>query len=81
MDGKEEIWYGKFLCEGENLASPEFTGALCIRFGNREDVVEEFIKLAQNKSVNEHVERFEELKSLMNALNRSLPKLYYIFGR
>jgi type II secretory pathway component PulJ len=41
-------------------------------------VVEEFNKLAQNKSVNEHVERFEELKSLMNALNRSLPKLYYI---
>lgn len=33
--------------------------------------MEEFNKLAQDKSVDEYVERFEELKSLINALNLS----------
>jgi hypothetical protein len=28
----------------------------------------------------EYVERFKELKSLVNSLNPSLPKSYYIFG-
>lgn len=46
----------------------EFTRAFCIRFGNGENVVEELNKLAQDKSVDEYVERFEELESLMNAL-------------
>ena len=43
-----------------------------MRFGNKEDVIEEFNKLEQEKGVNEYVERFEELKSLMCALNPSI---------
>ena len=46
-----------------------------MRFDNKEDVVEEFNKLAQNKNMEEHVKKFKELKSLMNALN---PLAYYI---
>jgi hypothetical protein len=62
LDGKAKIWFEGFLYAGENLAIwEEFTRALCIRFGNGENVVEELNKLAQ-------FERFEELKSLMNAL-------------
>jgi hypothetical protein len=69
LDGKAKIWFEGFLYAGENLAIwEEFTRALCIRFGNGENVVEELNKLAQDKSVDEYVERFEELKSLMNAL-------------
>jgi hypothetical protein len=46
-----------------------------MRFDNKEDVVEEFNKLAQNKNMEEHVKKFKELKDLMNALN---PLAYYI---
>jgi hypothetical protein len=41
-------------------------------------VVEEFNKLTQEKSMEEYVERFEELKYLMSILNPSLPKSYYV---
>jgi hypothetical protein len=49
-----------------------------MRLGSREDVVEEFNKLVQDRSVEEYVEKFEEIKSLMNALNPILPETYYI---
>jgi hypothetical protein len=40
--------------------------------------VEEFNKLIQDRSVDDYIERFEELRSLMNALNPSLTESYYI---
>jgi len=45
-----------------------------MRFGSREDVVKELNKLMQDKNM----EKFLELKSLMNALNLTLPEAYYI---
>lgn len=38
-----------------------FTRALGIRFGDREDVVEELNKLTQDKGVDEYMERYKEL--------------------
>jgi len=40
--------------------------------------VEEFNKLIQDKSVDDYIERFEELRSLMSALNPSLAESYYV---
>jgi hypothetical protein len=40
--------------------------------------VEEFNKLTQKGGIEEYVERFEELKSLMHSLNSLLPESYYI---
>jgi hypothetical protein len=40
--------------------------------------VEEFNKLIQDKSVDDYIERFEELRSLMSALNPSLTESYYV---
>jgi hypothetical protein len=67
------------LYGGEILASWEdFTRALFIRFSNREDMVEEFNKLVQDKKKGWICGRFEELKSLMNDLNPSLLESYYV---
>lgn len=67
--------------EGEDLASQEeFTKGICMRFGNRKDMAEEFNKLVRDKYMEEYVKRFEELKWLVNALNPSLPESYYIFS-
>jgi predicted DNA-binding WGR domain protein len=49
-----------------------------MRFDNREDVVKELNKLVQDKNIEKYVEKFLELKSLMNALNLTLPEAYYI---
>ena len=40
--------------------------------------MEEFNKLIQDKSVDDYIERFEELRSLMSALNPSLAESYYV---
>jgi hypothetical protein len=40
--------------------------------------VEEFNKLIQDRSVDDYIERFEELRSLMSALNPSLIESYYV---
>lgn len=46
MEGKVDIWYEGFLVWKDDLSNwYEFTKAMCIRFGNQNDVVEEFNKL------------------------------------
>ena len=47
-------------------------------FGRREDVVEEFNKLTQERGRGKYDEKFEELKSLISILNSSLAKSYYV---
>jgi hypothetical protein len=50
MEGKVDIWYEGFLVWKDDLSNwYEFTKAMCIRFGNQNDVVEEFNKLEQEK--------------------------------
>lgn len=49
-----------------------------MRFGSKEDVVKELNKLMQDKNMEKYVEKILELKSLMNALNLTLPEAYYI---
>jgi hypothetical protein len=61
-----------------NLDWEEFSGVICSWFGNKANIVEEFNKLAQEGGIEEYVERFEELKSLMHSLNSLLLESYYI---
>lgn len=75
----QKMWFEWFFYIRENLANWEvFTRALCIRFGDREDVVEELNKLTQDKGVDEYIERYKKLKYWMNALNPFLLE-YTIF--
>ena len=41
-------------------------------------MVEEFNKLKQEKSLEDYMEKFEELKSLMSSWNPSVPEAYYV---
>jgi len=47
-------------------------------FGNGEDVIEKFNKLVQDKIMEEYVEKFKELKSLIKALDPTLLEAYNI---
>lgn len=57
MNSKFYVFFNKFifkgfLLEGDNLANrKEFIRVICMRFGSRVDVMEEFNKLVQDKSV------------------------------
>jgi hypothetical protein len=42
-------------------------------FDDRDDIMKEFNKLVHEGCVDEYVEKFEELKSLMHVLNPLLP--------
>jgi hypothetical protein len=47
------------MCGVEGIIDwEEFSGAICSRFGNRTDIVEEFNKLMQEGDVVEYVKRF-----------------------
>ena len=79
LEGKAEIWFEGYMCGLDvNIEWEEFSKAICSRFGSREDVVEEFNKLKQENGMEEYVERFEDLKSLMHSLSPILPESYYI---
>jgi hypothetical protein len=39
----------------------EFLGAICTKFGNKANIVEEFNKLTQEGGIEKYIERFEEL--------------------
>jgi hypothetical protein len=79
LEGKAEIWFEGYMCELDvSLEWEEFSRAIYSRFGNGDDIVEEFNKLTQEGGMEEYVERFEELKSLMHSLNPLLPESYYI---
>ena len=79
LEGKADIWFEGLIRENESwMDLEEFAQILCRRFGSREDSVEEFNKLIQDKSVDDYIERFEELRSVMSALNSSLTEFYYV---
>ena len=77
VEEKSEIWFESYMCNRESVVNwDEFSRAVCNRFGNKDDVVEEFNKLVHESSVNEYVKKFEELKSFMHDLNSLLPKFF-----
>ena len=79
LEGKADVWFEGLVRKNESWMDwEEFAQILCRRFGSREDSVEEFNKLNQDKSVDDYIERFEELRSLMSALNPSLAESYYV---
>lgn len=79
LEGKAKIWFEGYIYGVEySIDWEEFLGAICNRFGNKANIVEEFNKLTQEGGIEEYIERFEELKSLIHSLNLLLLESYYI---
>lgn len=70
------VWRICFVGDHDLTKWKEFVWSIRTRFGNKNDVVEEFNKLVYR--IDEHVEWFEELKLLISTLNPSRPQLNYI---
>jgi len=79
MTGKAERWFASYITIKKNVDWSEFIMDVCNRF--REElgskVVEDFHKLQQMGSVEDYLEKFEELKSLL-LQNIPLPDDYFV---
>ena len=80
LDGMADKWFQGVKLEKPGLSWSEFGDLLCKRFSDSicQDVIEEFNKLLQERSVGEYQEKFEELKPLMLIKNRNLDENYFI---
>jgi len=75
-----DAWYQGCVRVGRIHTWEEFAKKLNERFGERSmvDIVEEFNKLKQVKSVESYQKRFEELMSLMIHHNPHLSEAYFV---
>lgn len=69
LDGKILILYERYMCWSELLVNyKEFSKAIYKIFSSGDDIVKEFSKMVRERSVEDYMKKFEELKSLMNVL-------------
>lgn len=64
---RADSWFCNCSKENRNPSWEQFEEALCKRFGDLslEDIVEEFMKLSQESTVNEYEDKFEDLRVRM----------------
>jgi len=80
LKGKAEMWFSSYIAVKKHVDWDEFIIDVCGRFkkdlGSR--VVEDFNKLQQTGSLDEYLERFEELKALMIQRTPALPDVFFV---
>jgi len=56
LEGRAFVWFDNFVLSSRDVDRwDEFKKEICIRFGNREDVVEEFNKLIPKRGIHKEV--------------------------
>lgn len=80
LNGPIEVWYHSLVLSREIMTWIEFKEGLMSRFGEIlvENVVEEFNKLSQERTVVEFLENFEDLKAQMLIRNPALNKAHFL---
>jgi len=80
MIGRAETWYNGYALVKHHITWEDFVMDICARFRDAigSQVVEEFNRLTQRGSIDAYLEKFEELKSLMQIKNPLLPSDYFV---
>nr|XP_009760314.1 PREDICTED: uncharacterized protein LOC104212668 [Nicotiana sylvestris] len=80
LNGLADIWYDSLVLSKGEVSWTEFKEELLIRFGEElmGDIVEEFNKLSQTRTVDEFLGKFEELKAQMLIRNLNLDESHFI---
>ena len=75
-----DAWYQGCIRQRRDCTWADFSEKMCERFGERSmvDVIEEFNKLKQTRSVESYQVRFEELRSLLIQHNPHLSETYFV---
>lgn len=79
LEGRAELWYQGYIEGREAPSWQEFVLAVFERFEDLdfEKVMGEFNRLQQENSVNNYLEKFEELKSYMLIFNKDLNEEFF----
>lgn len=80
MEGDADIWYRTIEEEKTNLLWPEFSRLVCQRFSKSgyENIVGQFNKLVQRGSVDEYINKFDELRNYVMLQEGFHRESYYI---
>lgn len=80
ITGKAEYWWRGTGCDANRLPWHAFCSMLDERFNNRSEyeLVEHFHNLKQVGTVEEYVDKFEELVTAVKRINPNLPHSYYL---
>ncbi|KAK9713235.1 hypothetical protein RND81_06G013500 [Saponaria officinalis] len=80
MVGRAESWFNSYIVVRQNVVWDEFIVDLCARFKEEisGNVVEEFNRLRQTSSIEDYLDAFESLRSLMVQRNPLLPDQYFL---
>lgn len=80
MKGKAEVWFNSYVQSRKEISWGEFVIDLCARF--KDDIhsrlVEEFNKLQQGGSLEDYVDKFEELRALLLHKQTTMPERYFL---
>jgi len=80
LTGKAEIWFASYIAVKKSVEWDDFIVDVCDRFREelRGTIVEEFNKLQQVGSLDDYLDSFEELKSMMIQKTPCLPDDFFI---
>ncbi|VFQ76049.1 unnamed protein product [Cuscuta campestris] len=80
LKGKAETWYSNYSQSKINVVWEEFIVDLCVRFKDDiyDNVVEEFNKLSQTCSLEEYIDKFEELKASLLQKRPNMPPEHFL---
>lgn len=80
INGKAEAWFDAYTSVRRNVDWGNFCLDLSVRFRDDEcrNVVEEFNKLTQVGTLEDYLDKFEDLMSLMIQKNPEIPDSYFL---
>ncbi|XP_074283542.1 uncharacterized protein LOC141608089 [Silene latifolia] len=80
MIGKAESWFNAYIAARNSVSWSTFIVDVCARFKDKlgANVVEQFNRLHQTGSLEDYLDSFEHLKSLMVQRNPLLPDSYFL---
>lgn len=78
--GKAETWFNSYVLPQVNVELEDFKLDMCARFKEALDgnIVEEFNELEQKCTIEDYLDSFEALRSLMKQRNPLLPESYFL---
>lgn len=82
LQGRAEAWYFSYQLSKEHVSWQEFCEELCRRFQDAENskfnVTGEFKNIKQKGTVNEYLEKFEELKAWVEIRSPTIPEDFFL---
>lgn len=82
LNGRTKAWYFSYQLSQGNVRWPEFCEEICKRFqdadNNKFNLIGEFKKIQQRGTINEYLEKFEDLKAWVLIRSPTIPEEFFL---